>query len=473
MESIFEEKILTYLVENYRKSKKDSGKNKLNRRTQVKPSRFYKKYYSSEGSYESIQALNEAVERLADNGFITFEREQFGTQIQVIYFIDSQIERAEQYLSDAVGYVSKDDKLLEMKRLVQLYKGASFICTKECEKIEELIKVRKPLPNCAEKEDILKALAFLENNTEWLYIREASMKIYGDSKYLEAHTLKSVCALLEDYYGNQINEEFMKTQSESEAVVPASFRVIRMINGTKKFWDSFEYERFYSEAPQTLDEEVAICKEEGSAWAVPHFYRGAMRMVLAFVRLNQSPSKLAIKGRVVITINGVRTDISGFKHGIEFSGSDLASIDHIGILDKTCMTVENKTAYIRYEKADTTCIFLSGFATHDVTTFLSMIYRDNPTLDYLHFGDIDAGGFFIHGNLCEATGIKFGLHAMSTAELTNPEYSKSLRTLTPYDILRLKCLKDNPIYKDTVLYMLEHNVKLEQEIVCLDLMSRK
>ena len=37
----YEEKILTYLVENYRKSKKDSGQNKINRRTQVKPEKFY------------------------------------------------------------------------------------------------------------------------------------------------------------------------------------------------------------------------------------------------------------------------------------------------------------------------------------------------------------------------------------------------------------------------------------------------
>ena len=31
-------------MENYRKSKKDSGQNKINRRTQVKPEKFYKKY---------------------------------------------------------------------------------------------------------------------------------------------------------------------------------------------------------------------------------------------------------------------------------------------------------------------------------------------------------------------------------------------------------------------------------------------
>ena len=48
----YEEKILTYLVDNYRKSKKDSGDNKTNRRTQVKPEKMYKKYNANDGDFE-------------------------------------------------------------------------------------------------------------------------------------------------------------------------------------------------------------------------------------------------------------------------------------------------------------------------------------------------------------------------------------------------------------------------------------
>mgnify|MGYP003295713481 CR=1 FL=1 len=50
----YEEKILLYLVENYRKSKKDSGANKTNRRTQVKPEKLYKKYNANDGDFEEI-----------------------------------------------------------------------------------------------------------------------------------------------------------------------------------------------------------------------------------------------------------------------------------------------------------------------------------------------------------------------------------------------------------------------------------
>ena len=57
----YEEKILTYLAENYRKSRKDTGNNKTNRRTQVKPEKLYKKYNANEGDFEEISKLNQAV----------------------------------------------------------------------------------------------------------------------------------------------------------------------------------------------------------------------------------------------------------------------------------------------------------------------------------------------------------------------------------------------------------------------------
>lgn len=53
----YEEKILTYLVDNYRKSKKDSGDNKTNRRTQVKPEKLYKKYNAMMEILKKFQSL--------------------------------------------------------------------------------------------------------------------------------------------------------------------------------------------------------------------------------------------------------------------------------------------------------------------------------------------------------------------------------------------------------------------------------
>ena len=70
----YEEKILTYLVDNYRKSKKDSGDNKTNRRTQVKPEKLYKKYNANDGDFEEISKFNQAVEYLSKLCFVCIEK---------------------------------------------------------------------------------------------------------------------------------------------------------------------------------------------------------------------------------------------------------------------------------------------------------------------------------------------------------------------------------------------------------------
>lgn len=42
----YEEKLLVYLVDGYRKSKKDTGENLTHRRTKVKPEKLYSKYHA-------------------------------------------------------------------------------------------------------------------------------------------------------------------------------------------------------------------------------------------------------------------------------------------------------------------------------------------------------------------------------------------------------------------------------------------
>ena len=97
------------------------------------------------------------------------------------------------------------------------------------------------------------------------------------------------------------------------------------------------------------------------------------------------------------------------------------------------------------------------------------VFGDNPEIIYLHFGDIDAGGFYIHENLCRITGIPFGLWRMSKEELQDVRYAECLLKLTPNDRKRLKKLEEDEKYQDVVHYMLEEGIKLEQEIVSLSL----
>ncbi len=403
----FKEKILTYLVYNYRKSKKDSGDNKTNRRTQVKPEKLYKKYNANDGDFEEISRLNQAVNELTDKGFIYSTTETFGTQIQSIYLVDERILDIEKYLSEKYGYMSKDMQIEQLQLLVDCYKNASPICGKECTLLSESLDNRKIPKNYEELDDVFKAISFIENNQTNLYIREVSMKVYGDSKFFENVTLQPVCTLLRKYSDRSIEEN------------------------------------------ELIDE------------------------ILVDYHIYREPQKLCIKGNLVITISGNDVDLSGFSEGIEIMASDLTNIQSVKICASKFMTVENRTSFLRYKDDDTVTFYLGGYANRYQREFIKLIHDTNPDTKYMHFGDIDAGGFWIHHNLCEITGIDFALFYMSSDELKNEEYETCLHGLTENDIARLKELKKMDLYAYTVNYMLENNVKLEQEIISLNLMNRK
>ncbi len=403
----YEEKILTYLVDNYRKSKKDSGDNRTNRRTRVKPEKLYKKYNANDGDFEEISRLNQAAESLSKLGFIRSVKETFGTQIQCIFLVDECIQEAEQYLAEKCGYVSKDMQIEKLRNLVGKYKNASSICEKECARLLESIEERKVPKNIDELDDVLKAIAFIENNQEELYMREMSMKVYGDSKYFENISLQPVCSMLRKYSKQNLREG------------------------------------------ELLDE------------------------ILLLYHIAREPQKLCIKGKVIINIGKTEVDISGFSEGIEFQASDLINIKSIKLMVPNFMTIENRTSYLRYTRDDVVVFYLGGYANRYQRDFIKMVSDSNTDTCYLHFGDIDAGGLWIHHNLCEVTGTNFELFSMSADELKNIEFASCLHELSENDRVRLHELMKNERYRDVVQYMLCNNVKLEQEIVSLALMKSK
>ena len=401
----YEEKILTYLVDKYRKSKKDSGDNKTNRRTQVKPEKLYKKYNANDGDFEEISKFNQAAECLCKLGFIRSVKETFGTQIQSIFLVDECIQEAEKYLAEKCGYVSKDMKIEKLRNLVGKYKNASPICEKECARLLESIAERKVPKNIDELDDVLMAIAFIENNQEELYMREMSMKVYGDSKYFENVSLQPVCSILRKYSDQNLRED------------------------------------------ELLDE------------------------ILLIYHIIREPQKLCIKGKAIINIGGTEVDISSFSEGVEFQASELKNIKSVKLMVPYFMTIENRTSYLRYAKDDVVVFYLGGYANRYQRDFIKDVYMSNRGANYLHFGDIDAGGFWIHHNLCEITGVNFELFSMSADELRNRKFATCLHELSDNDRVRLQELKKIEMYEDVVQYMLHNNVKLEQEIVSLALMK--
>lgn len=397
----YEEKILTMLVELYRKSKKDSKTSVINRRTQIKPTKLYVGYYRNDGDLDEINGINETVARLQEKGYLTYEMKGFSNEIAAIYLIDSQVEEAEQYLTEKYGYQSKHEKMKQVEEIITRYKGYSPVADIECAKLRESLDKNIVPKNYEKTAEVLKALVFIERNERMLYVREASMLIYGSSKYFEEVTMDTVCGLLRKYHERPCQEN----------------ELLNEILG-----------------------EYHIATEE---------------------------QKICLKGNIVLVKHARTIELGEFRNGIEFYADELNGIESILVRDSRFITVENKTSYMRCHEEDTSYFYLGGYANRFQREFLKKIFADNPQITYLHFGDIDAGGFYIHENLCRISGIPFGLWRMSKKELQDMRYTDCLLKLTVSDRKRLKMLAEHEMYRDVAQYMLDEGVKLEQEIVSL------
>ena len=130
------------------------------------------------------------------------------------------------------------------------------------------------------------------------------------------------------------------------------------------------------------------------------------------------------------------------------------------------ITIENLTTFNAFNCENSFAIYLGGYHNTSRRNFIKKVYEQNPDKQYLHFGDINAGGFYILQHLRNKTGIAFVPYCMDVKTLkANLQYTKKL---TENDKERLSALAETE-FGETVEFMLEYNCKLEQE--AMDLME--
>ncbi len=398
----YKEKILVLLAESYRKSKKDNGTSRIARRTKIEPVKLYKHYRDNDGDLDEIEAVNQAAEDCRQRGYVTYDMNGFSNEIAAIYLADDKIAEIEKYLSDTYGYEPKYAKRQYIEEMLEKYGGCSPAADKECERLRGILEKNRIPKEYLQTEDILKALVFIENNQIPLYLREASMLIYGSSKYLEETVLESICRLLREFQEKPCEE---------------------------------------GELPDEILREYHIAKE---------------------------PQKICIKGDITLWIRGRSFDAGVFENGIEFFADEWDPMEKIEIHAGEFMTVENYTSYLRMKSKGCVFFYLGGYTARFQRDFLKKVYEGNRRIRYLHFGDIDAGGFSIYEHLRRITGIPFSMYRMSVEVLQDKRHASCLQPLTENDRKRLETLAGKTDFHDIAVYMLEKNVKLEQEIVSLD-----
>ena len=186
--------------------------------------------------------------------------------------------------------------------------------------------------------------------------------------------------------------------------------------------------------------------------------------LLAEYGIYRTPNYVYFKGNAVISIGEATVDLSLLKQGIGISGEDFPRIRFSDLSRvKKVITIENLTSFFRYCEEDSLMIYLGGYHNRIRRTLLNMIYETIPYANYYHFGDMDAGGFSILMDLRKKTGIPFMSYHMDLDTLK--EYRQYAKRLNESDRNRLEKIRIEKEFSEVIDFMLEENIKLEQECI--------
>lgn len=382
----YKEIILNLLLDKYERSKSFTGDNKVEQRFSVKIATLFPKY-GDEAEYDLFNALNEAVFALSEMDFVSFQCKKNG----VIENVSLKFTR----LYDAYAYLTRTPKAETNRNLTGLleqYDGKNDLLTRFCTVQKERIAKNKRVEyfdgDIAEYEKLLKAVSMIFDVAEETFIRDFSIRVFGDSKLFEA--IKGKVKRLLFQYGDFPDEE-------------------------------------------TVLEDLNIVKNPG------HIY---------------------MKGSALIQISGQTIDLSKLNGDVAISSALLPDVEKITVTGKKIMSIENLTSFHAFSEKDTFAVYLGGYHNTHRRRFIQQLFKDNPTAAYYHFGDIDAGGFYILLHLRNKTGVPFLPYHMDISTLQ--QYCDYTKQLTENDVKRLKKLADTE-FSDTINYMLTNNCKLEQE----------
>lgn len=401
----YETKIVNVLLRKYYKRKAVHKDAEVNQRINLSINKILNNYSDNNVNLEEKEHVSKAIESLENKTYITTSKLKFSEDYEKIYLNLDYINKLEEYAANELGITPRSFAVNELKTIIKKYRNKGIITDYRIHNLEDTINNTSNQIDVGKEEDILKTLSFLEDNNEFLYIREASILIFGDSKYLEDNRKSQVSSILSNYY-TSIGEDVFEEENL--------------------------FERF-----NIYDTDQDVC----------------------------------IKGPVIIEFENKTIDINGLSGGVSFSIKDIDKIKNIIVNGDKVMTIENKTSFLRMNNGD--CyVYLGGFAAKPQIVFIKKLISDNPDKEYLHFGDIDAGGFWIHKKLCEQTNHYFDLFHMSEDDLKDINYTCCLKSLSENDIKRLNTLKTINEYSKCIAYMIKCNKKLEQEIISYNLSSR-
>lgn len=212
------------------------------RRVIVKPTELYKSYADNNADIVEKQSLYEAAEELLKRKVITVDYLKFSTDIEKIYLCEDRLDEIQRFLQEEYGIAPQNVLLGRVKAILERYGETGELARNYSKGIWlQIDGMGKPLErNQAERiEANLKMLCFMDRNEEELYVREASMLVYGDSKWFEENNCEEICSSLRNILGKP------KEENERNDAVLAYYHIMPpeqeiFIKGSWKIeWDDY------------------------------------------------------------------------------------------------------------------------------------------------------------------------------------------------------------------------------------------
>lgn len=319
---------------------------------------------------------------------------------------------------------------------------------------------------------ILKVQLNVENlDNAYQYVKRIPKEdLVADNMEVFVEILERTDSLVIRNFVNYLQERLQENKSVKEFIeldniteTRKLFHAIQAIENNKeplylrefsirKFQDSKEFEQIMSKVFHIFQRFDEHCHDmEIGEWLSEH-------------NIYQNPNYVYLKGDISVCIGNQEINLSLFKQGLAISGEDIEKIEIVksSVIEKI-ITIENLTTFFRWQENNSLIIYLGGYHNKTRRNLLNKIYQVYPEASYNHFGDIDAGGFEIYKNLCERTNIPFQMYHMDLKTLQ--KYENYGKKLTENDRKRLQGMQDREEIKGLIAYMLEKNVKLEQECI--------
>ena len=406
-------KALDLLINKY-ESNTNYFKNEEKIRTvRIKPSDVYLEYGSRFVNIEEEDRFVDDMNELVEEQYVSLS---YNDKSKIIEKIALNIDK----LNEVYSVIGRDKKKKLINDYIEKYEEIKkeyitnpvivFICD------EKLAKLRKGnLPGSAQHKEyydrsvqIIQLINGIMTNTQTLYIREFSQMYLNDTKIFSLSYKNAVCKYIYNVMG----------------------------------WESIL---------------KGLNKEDKDEKALIEY------IVLANYNIYPNPVYIYLSGDFQISFNDGSLIKVRNGNSIAIPADKIEDIAAINIEDNNIITIENKTSFSRFNKTDYMCIFIEGYNSTAVSKFIKKIKTLTDNKNWYHFGDIDPDGFFILEHLKQTTGINFKPKYMDINTLS--EYKDYGKKLENNDKVKANNLINDGQYTDIVKYMIDNNIKLEQEII--------